>query len=260
MRQADFAEALLDPARGCPAPVVVWDRSDAEARFAIHRNNVLSSLIDVVSETFPTVEQLVGTAFFRAMVSIFVRRSPPRSCVLALYGETFPAFLAQFAPVESLPYLSDVAKLEFARVVALHAKDADVMSREDAVSALGSSADLGAVRIECHPSTSILQSAHSVVSIWKAHQSLHAIDRFDLADAEACLVIRQAWEVAIVRIPAGTAVFVRHLLQGISIAEAAQWAVQAAGTEEAFELAPALALIIDQGVLTSIAAARDAFE
>lgn len=257
MRQADFAAALLDPDRRCPAPVVVWDGSNAEARFAIHRNNVVSSLIDVVAETFPTVEQIVGTEFFRAMVSIFVRRSPPRSCVLALYGDTFPAFVAQFEPARSLPYLPDVARLEYARVVALHARDAAVMSREDAMSALGGSADLRAVRVGCHPSTSIVRSAHSIVSIWEAHQSLLAIDRFELAGAEACLVIRQGWDVGIVRVPTGTAVFVLHLVQGSSIAAAVQLAVEAAGTEEDFELAPALASIIDQGVVTSIAAVGD---
>ena len=67
-------------------------------RFGVYRNNVYSSLIDVLQARFPVVSRLVGEEFFRAMARVYVEQEPPRSAVLLRYGASFPDFVASFAP------------------------------------------------------------------------------------------------------------------------------------------------------------------
>ena len=55
---------------------------------------------------------------------VFVREQPPRSPLLAIYGDEFADFIAAFEPARELPYLADVARLEAARTRAYHAADA----------------------------------------------------------------------------------------------------------------------------------------
>ena len=91
--QAAFAAALLDPDQPCPPGLRAWNGSDPTARLAVYRNNVVGSLIDALADTFPVAQELVGEAFFRAMAGVFARQAPPRSRILAHYGEGFAEFI-----------------------------------------------------------------------------------------------------------------------------------------------------------------------
>lgn len=96
-------------------------------RRMIYRNNYFSALIDVLSARYPVVLKLVGDAFFKAVAKEYVFDHPPLNPVLAEYGEEFPAFLAQFPPAQSIPYLPDVALLESMRQQAILEEDAPVL-------------------------------------------------------------------------------------------------------------------------------------
>ena len=64
---------------------------------------------------FPVVKRLVGDKYFHAMANVFLLREPPFSPLLIHYGETFAAFVEEFEAAKPLPYLADVARLEYAR-------------------------------------------------------------------------------------------------------------------------------------------------
>lgn len=251
MTAAAWAAALLDPALPCPAGVRAWNGSDPAVRLAVHRNNRVSGLVDGLAAGFPVTQQLVGEAFFRAMAALFVRQQPPRSAVLAHYGDGLAAFIDHFAPAQSLPYLADMARLEQARSRACHAADAPVLTAEAAAPALAGGARSGELRLACHPSCGLLRSAHAVVSLWAAHQvagepSLAAID---LSQAEAALVLRPGLDVHVVALSAGAAAFVTALLRQSPLADAAASAMAA---DPRFDLAAALRLLVVQGALTTI--------
>jgi len=244
-----FAAALLDPARPCPAGLRAWNGSDPTARLAVHRNNVVSSLIDALAETFPVVQQLVGEDYFRAMAGIFVRQAPPRSRVLAHYGQEFPSFIAQFEPARSLPYLADVARLEAARVRAYHAADAKPVSADAMGLALSSGERMGELRAVCHPSVSTLASPHAVVSLWAAHQGDGGVETVDVDAPECAIVLRTGLDVVVLRAPDGAAAFVQALLQGQGLGDAVASAVYAAPH---FDLTAALSLLLAHGALSSL--------
>ena len=249
LHQSSFAAALLDPAMPCPAGLVAWNGSDPAARLAVYRNNVVSSLIDALAETFPVVHELVGEEFFRAMAALFVRQAPPRSRILAHYGEALPAFIARFEPARSLPYLADVAALELARVQAFHAADAAPVAAEEVRLALASGERMAELQITCHPSLRIVRSDCAVVSLWAAHQGEGDLSAVDPGVAESALVVRQSLDVLVLRLPPGVVDFVSALQQGRALGAAADAALAAAAE---FDLSAALALLLAHGALTSM--------
>ncbi len=134
-------------------------------RFSVYRNNVQHGLTRALAARFPVIEALVGVEFFTAMARVFAAGAPPRDPVLMRWGDAFPGFLERFPPVAHLPWLGDVAQLEFARGRAYHAADAAPVP----VEAL-QVPDLEALHLVLHPSVTLFASPHPAVRIWQAHQ------------------------------------------------------------------------------------------
>jgi hypothetical protein len=253
--QQDFAAALLDPQRAAPAGLRAWNGSDPAARLAVYRNNVVSSLVDALAETFPVVQQLVGEEFFRAMGGIFVRERPPRSRVLAQYGGEFPIFVASFPPARGLTYLADVARLELARVMAYHAANAEPVSDEVVALALGSGERMGELQLAFHPSVHTLSSPHAVVSLWAAHQlgDEGEIGTIDVDVPERALILRAGLDVLVLPVSPATVAFVEAIREGLNLGDAAsQAASRAAETGSDFDLTAILSPLLTHGALVSL--------
>lgn len=245
---ANFAAALLDPDAAVPDGLVAWNGSDPARRFAVYRNNVTSALSDVLADSFPVTQQLVGEEFFRAMARVFLRRSPPRSPILSAYGEGFPAFVADFAPARALPFLADVARLEWLRLRALHAADAAALQPDEIARALADPDRLPGLRLRLHPAAGVIGSPYAVLSLWAAHHGVGRLDDIDPFRPESALVLRPAMEVEVVGLPPGGDRFVVALADGLALAAA----TDAAGADPAFDLAATLALLIRHGALGAL--------
>lgn len=250
--QATFAAALLDPELPCPPGLRAWNGSDPLRRLAVYRNNVVSSLIDALADSFAVTQQLVGTEFFRAMAGAFARRHPPRSRILALYGDAFAGFVAGFAPAAALPHLADVARLEFARQQACHASDAEPIGGAALAQALASPETLAGLRFEWHPSLQVIESAHAVVSLWAAHQTDGEIPALAIDRAEQAVVLRDALDVLVLRVDAAMARFVDRTRAGVAFGVAA---AEAAAVDPAFDLGAVLALLMRHRALVALRAA-----
>lgn len=243
-----FAHALLRPDAPCPAGLRAWNGSDPVKRYAVYRNNVVVSLVDALADSHPVTQALVGEAFFRAMAGEFARRSPPRSPVLAWYGEGFADFVADFPPAAGLPYLADLARLEWLRVEAWHAADADPLPLAEVAALLADEAALPNLRVTLHPALRVLRSAHPVVSLWAAHQSedaAGALGAIDFAAAEAALLVRDGLDVALLRIEPGAAAFIARLQRGDALGAAAQAAAP-------FDLPATLGLLLRHGAIAAM--------
>ena len=247
--EAGFAAALLAPALPCPLGLRAWNGSDPTQRLAVHRNNVMSSLIDALAASFPVTQELVGEEFFRAMAAEFVRRQPPRSRVLARYGDRLPDFIADFEPARSVPYLADLARLEFARIQAYHAADAETLSSAAAVAALSDGAAVGRLHVVCHPSVAVLASRFAIVSIWAAHQGQGDLAELDPLLPEAALVLREGLDVLVLSLPPGAERFVAALQQGRTLAEAVSHALAEAAD---FDLQALLTLLVRHGAICAL--------
>lgn len=256
--QSIFAGALLAPEAICPPGLRTWNGSDPGPRFAVYRNNVMVSLIDALADSHPVTRQLVGEEFFAAMARLFVLAQPPRSPVLALYGEGFADFIEAFPPAAGLPYLAAVARLEMLRVRAWHAADAAPIAQQELMCLLADTEGLPAASFLLHPSLGLLRSRHAVVSLWAAHQTgdvAAALAQVAVEDAENALMLRVGLEVDVVRIADAAAIFIMNLQQGVAFGAAAG---QALAVDPEFDLAATLGLLIRGGALCSASFSRSA--
>jgi hypothetical protein len=112
--QAEMAEALLGGRYGAIAAAVRPGPLAAGEVLAIHRNTALHGLVNALRLGHPTVDALVGRDFFDQAAREFVEAHPPSSAWLTGYGEGLAGFLEGYGPASDLPYLGDVARLDFA--------------------------------------------------------------------------------------------------------------------------------------------------
>lgn len=225
-RQDTFARALLDPNRDVPAGLVGPDGAPSARRFAVYRNNVIVGLVDALKSAFPTTCRIVGDEFFVAMARVHAMQTPPESPVMLDYGRDFADFLAGFAPVDGLPYLRDVARLEWAWVEAYHASEADPMPLARLAGI--DHGRLPQTRLHLHPSVRVVRSEYPIVTIWCMNIEDQASGSVDLgAGGQDALVVRPKASVEIRTVPRGAAVFVEILQRGATLAEAGAAAIEA---------------------------------
>ena len=216
--EAAFARALFEDA--LPAGLAPYPPEIARARFAVYRNNVASSLIKALEARFPVIERLVGEAFFKGVAHAFIRTHPPRSPVLMEYGEAFPAFLAAFPPAQGLPYLADVARIEYARGEAYRAADAEPVA--PAALAEFAEADPAALCITLHPSLRLVASDHPAFTIWRMNQPSATPQRITAPQPETTLIARPHDAVITRAIAPGEAAFLAALQADPHFAQAAE--------------------------------------
>ncbi len=249
----DFSSALLDANQATPTGLMAWNGSNVGRRFDVYRNNVMVSLLNALSDTFPVTAQLTGTDFFRAMARHYVVQSPPRTPVLAWYGETFPDFISGFAPAASLPYLADVARLEFAWLSSYHSADHVPIAPQalrqglaDYESGLPEQGGGDAFLIEMAPSVRVVASSYPILSIWSAHQpeSEVQLSEVDLSQAQNVLLTRPGHDVCLDFVFADVARCLLKAKQRILSSKLLE-AVE-------FDIAALLALLIEREAIVSL--------
>lgn len=225
--QQAFAAALLDPCRQTPAGLTAAHTPGVDVRLNVYRNNFVASLVDVLADTYAVVRRLVGDEFFRAMAAVYVRAHPPRSPVMYQYGDGFADWLGAFAPAAALPYLADVARLERARLVTLHAADVQAVPAAKWAALLGAPEQLPGLHVQLPSCVAVVRSRYAVVSLWAAHQADDAaavdaaVSSVDLDQAESALVVRDRDEALVLPISDAAAAFAEALRAGATLGAAA---------------------------------------
>lgn len=130
---------------------------------AVYRNTVIHGAVEALAANYPVVAEIVGEEMFEGIAVEFASAEPPRTPVLALYGEAFAEWIEQQAWAGDLPYLADVARVERLHVESLMATDAEPLESLDKI-------DLATVRLKLHPALRFNWLQTPAMSIWLAHQ------------------------------------------------------------------------------------------
>jgi hypothetical protein len=248
--QTEFAAAVFDE-RPEMAARVCAGRFPAAQHLQVYRNNVVESLTGALRAVYPVVEKLVGDGFFRYAVHEYLRAHRPRSGNLHDFGDAFASFLAGFAPAAQLPYLPDMARLEWAWHQAFHAADAPAfdLARLGAVPA----EQHAALRFVLHPSACLLASDFPVVRIFEINQEGYDGEpSVDLAEGGVrALVVRRGLTVYVEPLAAGEAGLLAALAGQQSLGAAVQAALAA---QSDFDLTGTLAEHLRRGTLVDFLA------
>ena len=223
--QQAFAAALRDADGEATAlGVLAGDAARNQALLGVYRGNALANAGKALSLAYPVVMQIVGDEFFEALGRAFWRVQPPVSGNLNAYGEGFAAFLADFPHVQDMPYLPDVARVEWCVHVAYGAANhvpatVDLLARIDPEQVANTCFALQA-------GLAVIESDWPVVSIWQQHQPDHTAPLdIDLDQAQLALVFRQGLRPQLAQLSHAEAAFWRRLASGQSLGTALEDAV-----------------------------------
>ncbi len=248
--QQRFAAALLAPVGGLP-PILPGGATGAE-RLGIYRRTIASNYRNALGATYPVARRVVGAPFFHALVDAYVATHPSRSGDLNAYGGAFGDFLAGYPPASELPYLADVARLEWAIDEANRAADSHA-DPETVLNALAACPgdDLPSLRLRMDGSCRLIESPFPLLRIWQVNQPGHDGEmRVDFeAGPDRLRVRREPSGVALERIAAGDFAWLSALSARSDLATAIGAAQHADAT---FDLGAALHRFIGDGTITGI--------
>lgn len=202
--QARFA-ALLD---GGTDTGRLFASGPVEIRRAleVHRSTVTSAFIRALAIAYPTVEALVGTAFFERMALDYHQVCPEADATLCDYGNCFPCFVAAQEDAHRLPYLGDVALLDQAVDQSQRAGDRYERFAIDL-----------AVSVDLPKSLSVLTLAFPATEIRAAvyDNDERALETLDIAPRRrAAAIWRSGRNVVVSSIAPAAAVFIAALKSG----------------------------------------------
>ena len=223
----------------------------AERRLQVSRNNVFIGLMEALQALYPVVEKLVGETFFRQAARRYVAEHPSRSGNILDYGDRFPEFLSAAPGLEALPYLPEIAALEWNVHRAFHAADAG--SLEPAALAAVPPERFDALCLALHPTSHLAASRHPLFDIWQLATGQGSLEKVDLdRGPDRLLVLRRGLRPELHRLSEGEYLLLSGLAAGRTLGESYG---EAAGCRGGLDLQEALARQFRLGTFTGFSLA-----
>lgn len=143
-------------------------RLTVKQKLDIYRTSLQENLIKALRNTFPICCQIVGESFFRAMAKKYSEKIPSRSFDLGCYGAEFSWFIKNFKSAKTLPYLPEVAKLEWVLHQLSRAKDESLFDFTSLAKVTETQQPRLTFRLIAN--SVILTSRYPLKQIWQIHQ------------------------------------------------------------------------------------------
>ena len=228
MLERVFAAALttrsLDDA---DVSMLVGPAERTRRRLGLYRGNVQVNARKALGNAYPICAKLVGEEFFAGLAFEYAACAPSASGDLNEYGVGFAAFLEGFAPVAQVPYLPDVARLEWRVHRAHYAADAPSLDITRLASVSPDRYD--ALTVTLHPACALIESSWPLARLWVVHQPGFdgAFDVDFETGPERVLVYRPAFRVQVAPQDAGGFAFLGAAQVGASLGTASARALEA---------------------------------
>lgn len=247
--QQAFAEDLWGNDLQHLQGLILDGRLPAGRLLQVYRNNFRTSLTEALIAIYPVLEQLVGNPFFAFLADRYLRAHPSRSGNLHRFGAQMAEFISRFQPASTLPYLSDVARLEWAYHTVFHAPAADPFVPRMLQSVTPE--QYPQLHFNLGPACRRVDSPYPILRIWQVNQPDYphaphvALDR----GGESVLVVRPQLQVELRRLDLQEACFLQALDQGLNLGDAVDRVLRQAPT---FDLQSVLAKHLSSGALVLV--------
>lgn len=205
-----------------------------------------------LAAAYPVVAAVLGDESVSMLARALWHLQPPDRGDLAQWGHTLPGFVQDDPQLAELPWLADLARVEWALHAA--ATDADQALAPDSF-ALLQSPDPGGVRLRLAPGVCVVQSPWPVVSIVLAHKTselplAEAWRRCQARVAETALVWRAGLQPMVSRVTPVEAALIGLLMQGADLPQALDAACALADASgDPFDFGAWLAAAVQSGLV-----------
>jgi len=244
----EFAPALLDPDLDIPAGMVGPEGGPAPKRFSVYRNNVVVSLMEAMAETFPSIKTIIGQENFATITRAFIANHPPSSPVMQAYGEDFPKFLIDCAPLKNYPFLTDVAQVEISWINAYHAADAQPL--DGALLGEIEPDKLMGIRFDVHPATRLVTSSYDLLGLFLSRNNSGAELNFDNSEnIQSVLITRPHLSVETIALDAAATAFIESLIKNNTLGTSVEIAMK---SDADFDASTAITLMLTSGAMRAI--------
>lgn len=239
--QLEMERAIVAPQMELVPQALISDHFSGRERLSVYRNNFALGHHEALAAVYPVIKRLVGDDFFEMLATAYRRHDLRSNANVHAYGAALAEFLEDYSPAASLPYLPDIARLEWAYHEAFHAG-----SEPDVTVALDAAVMTGDEVLLPHPALRWLESPYPVLEIWRRNRRDQvepeeiALDR----GGDRLIIYRTALDVELARLGTAEYSLVTALAQGMSISRA--FAIHADQTD----IANTLAFCLSHGIFT----------
>ena len=138
----------------------------AEQQLSIYRGSIFGGLKKALAETYPVTKELVGEDFFNMMLGQYIKYYPCQVQDLNDYGKELAEFIQGLKQVRSVPYLAEVAELEWFYNVCLNSEMENNNLEE--ISLLNDEQQ-GKIKFNFPKGTGLICVTYPVDLIWDSH-------------------------------------------------------------------------------------------
>lgn len=167
--QLDFVQAVRDPRHAPRFGLHLRHHGVRNSqRLQIYRNNMRVTLQAALEAVYPVVARLVGTPFFQAAARDYIRSEPSRCGDIHAYGGRFARHLEALPEARELPYLADVARLEWIYHRLFHSRRMPAL--QPAALRDVPEAHYPSLRLRLQPASRLFASPYPMLHIWQVNQ------------------------------------------------------------------------------------------
>lgn len=216
--QATFKRHLFNGDGGIVEHIVSMENANNEQRMSTYTNAYYGRLVETLAGDYPAVQALLGEEAFTAMCHEYIQAHPSTHYSLRWFGRYLPDFLADAAGSRELPFLAELANLEWTFVNGFDAADANVLD-ENAVTTIAPEFWPG-ITIEFHSSVHLVEYHWNIIELWRAVRDEEDVPAPEVfPKASTCLIWRQDLTTRYRILETDEAEALKAAMQGVSFAE-----------------------------------------
>ena len=212
------AAVALNPQGGDPG----------EARLSVYAQGYEARMEEALAEVYEAVRHVLGRRAFSAMANGYAAGTPSRDYNLSLAGRHLPGFLAAYPLTRKLPFLPDLARLEWSVAEAFHAFEQAPFQAQEAES--WSEQEWMRTRLVFQDWVRLAESAWPILDIWQARHRPVSEVRVELKGRpQRVLVRRSGFQVSCELLEENKHALLKMLLAGSSLGDLCELLAQRRG-------------------------------
>lgn len=244
---ADMRRATLQDLKSTILP----GKFESNDLMQVYRNNYYISLTEALRSVYVSVDKLVGKGFFDFVAHGYIDAHPSKSGNLHEFGDCFAGFIGSLEQAASVPYIADVARLDWAWHQMFHAKDSEPLD----VEVLGEfrHEDFGALHFKFVAAMQILKMDYTIFGLWNHCREIPGFENSDDLSyentIELIMIYRSGLDVVVSLVSDAEVMFIEELQAGLCLADATESAM---ASDMQFQLLDVLQSLFLQEVVSGV--------